>query len=145
LAKNHLSDQIAEPLALFIKQARSLEVLILHWNRLGSTTGVAIAKSLLIQSYLKVLDLSYNVIGSASNELCTQTWCKLLSSPQTELVHLDLSYNSLKLDELTKLSAALESNQRLIGLHVDGNSPFASMDAAGFLQIDQIPKQQGSS
>lgn len=50
---------------------RVIEILLLHWNNLGSDAGLKIANSLLKNKSLRVLDLSYNAIGSNEDHECT--------------------------------------------------------------------------
>ena len=64
LAMNQITDIGAEKIAGFLKYSGSaLKTLSLHWNKIKYRGGLKIAESLLINETVKVLDLSWNLIG----------------------------------------------------------------------------------
>ena len=52
------------------------------------------------------------------------------------LLHIDLGANNFKIADLQSLAEGLRQNQTLLGLHFN-NQPFVSVDAHGFLVVDE--------
>ena len=60
-----------------------------------------------------------------------QVWADTFKS-NTQLVHLDLSYNSFERRELEVIGEALKENHTLMGLHIEGNE--GRLDPQGFIK-----------
>ena len=67
ISKNRLSSEIGPLLRNYLATTHDLAELYLHWNNLGVIGGRAVAEGLMENIYLKVLDISYNSIGTGNN------------------------------------------------------------------------------
>jgi Ran GTPase-activating protein (RanGAP) involved in mRNA processing and transport len=64
LAINHIGDYGAEKLAAFLDYGgNQLKVLNLHWNKIKFKGGLRIAEVLEHNEILRILDLSWNLLG----------------------------------------------------------------------------------
>ncbi len=45
----------------------------------------------------------------------------MLETPKLELVHLDISFNGLTVEDLLDLNDAISNNYTLFGIHIEGN------------------------
>jgi Ran GTPase-activating protein (RanGAP) involved in mRNA processing and transport len=64
LAKNNITDVGADKISQFLDYSGNLlHVLNLHWNKVKFRGGLRLAESLKNNDSLKVLDLSWNLIG----------------------------------------------------------------------------------
>ena len=64
LAKNNITDVGADKISQFLDYSGNLlQVLNLHWNKVKFRGGLRLAESLKKNDSLKVLDLSWNLIG----------------------------------------------------------------------------------
>jgi len=77
-----------------------VEVLQISWNQLGPSCGTMIAKGLLQNRCLKVLDLSYNKLGQHEQSQCVDMWSEAILNPAVTLIHLDLSFNQFNENQL---------------------------------------------
>jgi Ran GTPase-activating protein (RanGAP) involved in mRNA processing and transport len=67
LASNSITDVGAEKLASFLDYAgNQLRSLNLHWNRIKFKGGLRLAEVLITNEVLKILDLSWNLLGQWS-------------------------------------------------------------------------------
>ena len=70
---------------------------------------------------LKVLDLSWNNMGSGANKKLSlqliNTLGNVLKDEKKSLVHLDISFNNFSKDEAYKLQYYLTLNKSLFGFH----------------------------
>jgi len=70
IAKNRLTDVSAEKIAEFLLfEGNSLKALNLHWNKIKYKGGIQIAKAMEKNNVLKVLDMSWNVIGRCDHKM----------------------------------------------------------------------------
>jgi len=93
----------------------------LHWNSLKVYGGGAIFEAVYTNEYLKVLDLSWNSIGTCSTKENIVKIIKALSKESKSLVHLDLSFNKFTLEESLAIQKAIEKNKVMLGFHFEGN------------------------
>ena len=61
-----MTDAGAKILASFIEKTELLETVQLHWNKIRSKGAIDLAKALKGNKTVKVLDLSFNSMGSGS-------------------------------------------------------------------------------
>lgn len=92
----------------------------MSWNQLGPNSGTSIAKGLMQNRSIRVLDLSYNRLGMSTGD-CISAFCDAIVQHSFSVTHLDLAYNQLSESQLRQLAVHLEKNQTLFGLHIDGN------------------------
>ena len=129
LAKNNLTDVSSGALATIIISSRSLDELILHWNFLGPNCGAMIAKSLLTNFFVKVIDISYNAIGGHESENCFRLWywwagesflqrSDVFKLTSCELRHLDFSYNQITRVNIDIFWPAFQQNNTIFGFHL---------------------------
>ena len=106
LAKNLLDDDIADGLANLIKNCDKLKVLILYQNQLSNKGGGILMKEIKNHSGLKILDLSWNLLGENLDKE---------SSNLNDLLKLkknnsNLILNNAYLNEIKYSSLKLERN-----------------------------------
>lgn len=127
----------------------------LNWNKITAIGGNAIANALETNNSLKILDLSWNIIGQRPSETkkvesninegdVGKAWGKALAM-NIYLVHLDLSYNGIPLAETIELQEDIKENNTLIGFHYHGNKgPFENqtgkVDSLGFIELEDMHK-----
>jgi len=118
-------------LAVAIQKLRFLDV---SFNTLHGQGAVAFLRGL-VASRLRCLDVSWNCLGKGSccKAVADEVAAVLIASET--LQHLDISFNSMHMQEMEILSKGLEANRSLWGLHVDGNAGIVDMN--GFLVVPQ--------
>lgn len=84
-----------------------LRELRLNWNHIKAPGGLLLASSLRNNTYLKVLDLAWNSLGSGGSfpGQVGKTWGEALATNKV-LVHLDLSFNKIGIAD-TEIFAGL--------------------------------------
>jgi hypothetical protein len=95
--------------------------------------GVYIVNSLIYSPSVRVLDISWNSLGSSPTQELIEKFCELLRVEG--LVHLDMSYNKFSSEDCEKFAESLKYNHVLMGLHAVGNA--AKMDTLGFMHAVQ--------
>lgn len=106
LANNHITDVGCEKIAIFIEFSGSaIKSLSLHWNKIKSRGGILIAESLKKNETLKVLDLSWNLIGkwyltNLGQVPMSEIKKKLKNQPQ---ISTDEAFSKLNIEEALKL------------------------------------------
>jgi len=122
-----------------------LKEVSLKWNKIDSVGGNAIALALETNTELKILDLSWNIVGKP-NSLTKivsgdigRAWGSAMMKNST-LVHLDLSFNKIGELDTINLSEDIVFNQSLVGLHFNGNTSNLAkqqgrVDSCGFLKV----------
>lgn len=83
---------------------------------------------------LKVLDLSYNKLGSDTKAF-GEYLKELLIKNESGLLHLDLSHNQIKKDESNVIAIGLKENSNIYGFHFNGNE--GQMNPKGFLIVGE--------
>lgn len=137
LTGNFLSHHSSPELKTMIASNTSIKELYLRRNKLSGVAASHIFQGLLLNSSLKVLDLSWNILTTRS---CAEALCKLIVQDSCSLVHLDLSYNNFSLKEAGIIAESLALNHRLYGFHFEGNYGF--VDVKGFLKIPEKFKRK---
>lgn len=110
----------------------------LRWNAFCGN-GFHKAIQLLAQmENLRVLDLSWNLLGSdrfhANTSTCIGDLCDFLSANKTVL-HMDLAGNGFNWEESDRIAKALTKNHTIYGFHFDGNVGY--VDELGFLIVPE--------
>lgn len=137
LTSNFLSHQSSTELKSMIASNNSLKELYLRRNKLTGVAGTNLFQGLLLNSTLKVLDLSWNILTMKS---CADAIAKVLKQDSCSLTHLDLSFNNFSFKESEIIANGLLSNHQLYGFHFEGN--FGYMNAKGFLIFPERCKKQ---
>ena len=60
-------------------------------------------------------------------------WCETITNTKVSLIHIDLSYNQFSAQQMYLLGEALKNNNRIYGLHIEGNKCSAYVDPYGFI------------
>lgn len=95
----------------------TLSELYLHWNQITGFGGVPFFKGLKKNVTLKVLDFSWNVLGSYENSNVTKYIGKVLKNSSKTLIHVDLSYNNFSLEESKKIEDYFIVDANIMGMH----------------------------
>lgn len=139
-----------------------LEELHLRYNRIKVKGGNQLAQAIEMSKSLQILDLAFNSLGSSSdnkkidkkkpgpktpkkrkkkdlNEIgkAAQSWSRCFENNES-LLHVDISFNALPWDDFFEVVAVgLAENHTCLGLHVKGNQ--AKVDSMGYLHpIDEF-------
>lgn len=135
LSKNFISDRVCGSLQSIL-DSNELKELYLHWNLIRGVGGAQIFAGLKSNDQLKVLDLSYNILGKGEQKkinACVPGVCDFIKT-NVELVHLDLSNNNFTYADSVAISSALEENKTIYGFHYAGNVGY--VDSRGFLVVE---------
>lgn len=115
-----------------------LKELSLSWNSIKHTGTIALTEALKGNNNLLSFDLSWNALGSKSDQFrTTAAAISSLLETNTTLTHLDLSQNQLKENDIIVIGEGLKKNHTLLGIHITGNS--GKVDAYGQLEPDAEP------
>lgn len=129
LSNNIITDVGAKKVARMIEFNTNLRELYIRWNKIRGVGGSDIFNGLKkSDGGLKVLDLSWNFLGH--DTAFAKTFGEFIKTDEN-LVHLDLSFNSIGEAETKIIAEALNSNHKLYGFHYGGN--FGYVDPKGFL------------
>lgn len=134
LSDNKIEDSGAIAIAGAIKETHLTE-LDLSWNSIKHIGAIAIADVIQESNDIQSLDLSWNAIGTTSDQ--QRNVAKAISDMlerNSSLTHLDLSHNQLNTIDCTSISEGLSKNHSLLGLHMTGNQ--SKTDAYGHLVPD---------
>jgi len=142
LSKNLISCRGAKAIKqAFMETPNNIAELYLSWNKIYASGGKAIAKMLASNNSIKVLDLSWNVIGQQKvNAMNSKPgnigpkWGSAFYENNT-LLHLDLSFNKIAVDDCRIMGEKLRSNHTLYGIHFQGNA--GKIDSLGFLEVSE--------
>ena len=126
----------AKSLGDFIVNAHELRILKLQWNKIHSEGAVHLLENLSLSTTIRNLDLSWNVLGS-KNQKQTQDIMTSLAKVVNGgvLRHLDISYNSFKLEDCKYFGDLIRNNETLYGLHMHGNQWM--VDTYGVVRTDK--------
>eukprot|EP00359_Climacostomum_virens_P009598 CAMPEP_0204913250 /NCGR_PEP_ID=MMETSP1397-20131031/11196_1 /ASSEMBLY_ACC=CAM_ASM_000891 /TAXON_ID=49980 /ORGANISM="Climacostomum Climacostomum virens, Strain Stock W-24" /LENGTH=869 /DNA_ID=CAMNT_0052084449 /DNA_START=77 /DNA_END=2683 /DNA_ORIENTATION=- len=140
LAKNNLGEDDAVTIGHMLSLNNSLKKLDLHWNGLrGEGAAKLFSEGLKANDFLVELDLSFNALG-ACNTMIAEALGSALHE-HARLAHLDLSFNYFNEAETKIISAHLEGNHDLFGLHYEGND--GVVDARGFIKVQACASNSG--
>ena len=179
LAQNNLNDDIASKLATLVSSCEYLTVLILYQNQFKNYGAGLIMSELKKHLRIKIVDLSWNLIGNnlseevpkveelikasknpqssfnnaileelqtsmqyrklgslppvknTSESFFCKELCELFHNKDTEMLHLDISYNNINYTDACKISEHIKFNHTILGIHVDGND--MEVDELGFV------------
>lgn len=90
----------AKSLGDFIMNAHDLRILKLQWNKIHSDGAIHLFENLSQSATIRNLDLSWNMMGSNNGKQTQDLMTSLAKVVNGEMLrHLDISYNSLKLND----------------------------------------------
>lgn len=136
LGENQIGDAGVEAVAEMLDvNSTGLKELRLLWNNITGKGGNKLADSLKSNTQLRVLDLSWNALGSCCSpgEVGTQ-WGHALAENKT-LQHLDLSFCQLRPVDSMNLAGLLKQNHSIYGIHMQGNEG-CRVDSLGFIRVE---------
>ncbi|CAD8076826.1 unnamed protein product [Paramecium sonneborni] len=131
VSKNQITNASYPFIKQMIETNDSLEELYLHWNLIKGSGGAELFKALIPNKNMKVLDLSYNLLGCGGQSLTPIL--KQFFEENKDMIHLDLSANQFSLPDSQSISESLKENHTIYGFHFNGN--FGYVDSKGFLII----------
>ncbi len=134
LSENNITQNSCLLLQQLLIENDYIDELYLHWNQINGDGGVLIAQGLELNESLKVVDLSWNALGSTSRE-CAKAFGKVLKKKNKLLLHMDLSFNKFSLAESLIIQKDLAENHSIFGFHFAGN--YGYVDEKGFLNIPE--------
>ena len=116
----------------------SLNTLFLSWNEIRGEGIAEISKGLSVNNSIKVIDFSFNPIGSMHTQK-SRGIVELSNAFQENksIVHLDLSFIGLTHEDCDVLNEGLKKNNVILGIHMLGNS--RGLDSKGFCSSDIVP------
>lgn len=85
-----------------------LAELYLHNNKIDSTGGCTLFEGLQNNKVLKVLDMSWNILGSGIDDI-GESFFELFSKNST-LIHCDFSFNKIQGEETKRAAEGLVDN-----------------------------------
>uniref|UniRef100_A0A8C3NA47 Uncharacterized protein n=1 Tax=Geospiza parvula TaxID=87175 RepID=A0A8C3NA47_GEOPR len=136
LDNNHFKDDVMELLGSVLSgKDCQIQRLSLAENQISNKGAKALARSLLVNRSLMVLDLRSNSIGPAGAKALADALKK-----NQILLSLNLQHNSIKEDGAASLAEALLSNHRLLTLHLQKNA----VGAQGARSVAEALKQNRS-
>lgn len=116
----------------------SLTALFLSWNDIRGEGLAVISKGIEVNTSIKVIDLSFNPLGSMHMQKVKGIVALSNAfSINRSLVHIDLSYVGLDLEDCDILNEGLKKNHIVLGIHMLGN--LRGLDAKGFCSSDVVP------
>ena len=152
LYQNQFRNQGAGLMMSEIKKHLRLKILDLSWNLIGTNLIDEIPtldelkkaskdpKNNFDNAYLNELKytLQFRRPGSKSParlgsqiSYFTSQLCELFHNKNTELLHLDISYNNINVVDSMAISENIKDNHTILGIHVDGNDMW--VDELGFV------------
>ena len=179
LGQNNLSDDIATNISNLVSSCEYLNVLLLYQNHLRNFGAGLIMSELKKHQRIKIVDLSWNLIGNnlseevpkveelikasknpsssfnnaileelltsmqyrkvgslppiknTSESFFCKELCELFHNKDTEMLHLDISYNNINYIDACQISEHIKFNHTILGIHVDGND--MEVDELGFV------------
>lgn len=114
---NQITDQGAYSLAKIIQMNNKLKVFMIHWNKIRQRGGLVIGEALQKNNTLEILDISFNNIGGGTEETNCANALKEAFRINTSLIHVDISFCGLLLDEILTINEGLTENHTIWGIH----------------------------
>jgi len=116
----------------------TINSLFLSWNEIKGEGGACIFSRFMENSHIKVLDLSFNPLGSMHFQkvTCIKELSDAFKKNKT-LLHLDISYCGFTREDLNIMNTGLKYNHSLLGIHMVGNQ--GGVDSLGFLNENMEP------
>lgn len=111
ISDNGVNDVNCDLICKLIGRNKKLIELYLFWNLITSEGSEKIFNSLLNNSNMSVLDLSWNKINSPTINLCQYLEQNL------NVVHLDISNNPFQYEQILEISDSLKLNNKILGFH----------------------------
>ena len=151
LYQNQFRNQGAGMMMAEIKKHKKLKILDMSWNLIGTnltdelpnleelTSATKDPNNHFNNAYLNELIVStqFHKQGALSSVksnkvsyFATQL-CELFHNKNTELLHLDISYNNINYIDSKSISENIKENHTILGIHVDGNNMW--VDELGFV------------
>ncbi|KAL4433323.1 hypothetical protein ABPG74_017427 [Tetrahymena malaccensis] len=146
LSQNQIGDACSQELKELLENSMTLQELYLKWNNFRQDGGICIAQGIKKNQSLKVLDISFNNLGSHQSKKMLSSEKDLTPSigkqfaeafiQNKKLIHLDMSNCNLEEPECQLIQEAIKKNTILFGLHFEGNSNYF-VDENGFIKKDE--------
>ena len=86
-----------------LKQTMKLNCLMLHWNQISGIGGRKLAKAMINNNSIQIMDLSFNNMGIGSGGNNCVIAFKQMFKKNSTIVHLDISHNSFKTEQMATL------------------------------------------
>lgn len=120
LANNQIEEDSVTSIGVAVSCNPFLQTLDLSYNQIRGYGAASFARSLQINDSLTSLNLAHNGFSNSVNQVAIQSLSSSLAINKT-LVHLDISYNTLKPQDILVLATGLNFNHTIRGLHIYGN------------------------
>ena len=131
LSKNDITDKSATNICKILDHCTSLRGLFLHMNKFQGKGGLQIANTLRENRNLEVFDISFNNIGGGAKTKDQQrrkelgqkyatAWAECFRR-NTTMIHVDISHNNLRLNQMEIIAEGLRPNNTILGIHLKGN------------------------
>lgn len=117
LESSILTDDSIKMLSDVLKNNKTLKELHLNKNNITSSGAFFLADCLTLNKTIKMLSLAYNKITGEG----LQTLFNVISTENSTIDSIDLSYNSFKEGDFATLSSFLINNPKIITLSLSGN------------------------
>lgn len=125
LNDNKQTDRVCDRLSELLFNHDKLSEVYLRWNNITSHGGKKIFNILIKNSVVRVLDMSWNILGESFKTIRTESgFIDELSSfffENTILLHQDISNNHFTFKQSDKIAKALKKNRTIYGIHFTGN------------------------
>lgn len=84
---------------------------------------------------LRVLDMSNNSLGllDGTGTACSYAFSELFGNEESNLLHIDLSNNRWKRNQIEIISEGINANHSIYGFHIDNK--FSTIDELGFMNL----------
>ena len=111
----------------------------MRWNGFLGNGFEEAFKTISTMETLRVLDLSWNLLGSGKlsniKSTCINDCCEMIKNNKS-IYHLDLAGNSFDFDESKQIAKILNKhNHTIYGFHFEGNKGYT--DELGFLHVNE--------
>ena len=114
-----LNDQSMKNICEEIKDHKSLKALMFSKNNLSSISGSYLAGLISVNKNINILYLDHNNITSSG--LAGLLACLYGSNANNKVLKIDLSYNSLKTEDILEVGKLLRTNPKLQMFNISGN------------------------
>ncbi|KAL4468590.1 hypothetical protein ABPG74_005093 [Tetrahymena malaccensis] len=141
LSQNYLTDDCMESIFNLLKNV-DLNELYISQNNITSQGALILAQGLECNSSLQVLDISKNNIGSPIGLNACLAIINSISTKNSKLKHIDLSYNNISFEESVEISKSIQQNNSLFGIHYLGNEGNWYFDSQGSMKQKEQSQDQ---
>ncbi|KAL4499138.1 hypothetical protein ABPG72_017040 [Tetrahymena utriculariae] len=141
LSHNRITNLCNNNIQKLLQHNQYLDELYLGHNTLMNESLKSICDGLVNNYNLKVLDLQNNSLGGSKEpqKFYGKRLIRICNNKQSNMKHLDLSFNRFQKSEAVEIAVELQDNFYLYGLHFEGNPCNYIINARGFLVENKIP------